>query len=344
MEEKIKIYVTREVERILDKDAESFEFYKPSGKLNRNALLTRLIVNYSEEYHARKSEMIDYIAEKLAAEGFAATYNNRALIGEITEHVQRTASPLTVGKFDCPISLKPTRESAPVIAYIEGCLLGSVSLSEYFRNMFSAYATLSQDKRERIIFKEECEALERAIANKKQVFITLRNANRSTLTLSPYALCNTKEELHGYLVAASAKEMRGTSLRLSRVVSVKELPADAVFTDGCVAVMEKMLRYGPQFMYGRADEEAVIELTEKGKALFRKMYVHRPVPDRIEGDLYYFSCSHIQLRQYFVRFGEEAFVHKPMRLRADIFYFHKRAVKRISRDGYPERTPPMPKE
>ena len=44
--EKLKIYVTPRIAQILLKDTEGFEFYKTDvSTLNRNALLTKLIVN-----------------------------------------------------------------------------------------------------------------------------------------------------------------------------------------------------------------------------------------------------------------------------------------------------------
>ena len=54
--DKIKIYVTAHIADILTKDTEAFEFFKKDGTtLNKNALLTRLIVNYSDEFRERKT-------------------------------------------------------------------------------------------------------------------------------------------------------------------------------------------------------------------------------------------------------------------------------------------------
>ena len=51
MLDKIKINVTAHTAAILQKDAEAFEFFKKDGRtLNKNALLTRLIVNFDESF------------------------------------------------------------------------------------------------------------------------------------------------------------------------------------------------------------------------------------------------------------------------------------------------------
>ena len=53
MTEKIKINVTKSVAAILAKDAEAFEFFKTDGiTFNKNALYTRIIVNYHNAFRA----------------------------------------------------------------------------------------------------------------------------------------------------------------------------------------------------------------------------------------------------------------------------------------------------
>ena len=60
--DKIKIYVTAHVADILTKDTEAFEFFKKDGTtLNKNALLTRLVVNYSDEFREKENELFHYL-------------------------------------------------------------------------------------------------------------------------------------------------------------------------------------------------------------------------------------------------------------------------------------------
>lgn len=45
--DKIKIYLPEKIAEIIEKDTEAFEFFKRDGmSLNKNALLTALVLNY----------------------------------------------------------------------------------------------------------------------------------------------------------------------------------------------------------------------------------------------------------------------------------------------------------
>ncbi len=322
--DKIKIYVTPRVGDILSNDADSFEFYKSDGVTpNKNGLLTRLIVNYSQEFNERQERLYDRINCELR-KVFIDEQTRDNLCNEIANKVNKELSSDSTEKFNRLISLKPTKETAPLIEYAENYLLKGASLSEYYRNMFTAYASFTQDKREEIIFKENYDLLSKAINEGKKVFITTR-AKARFYELSPYAFARSKEEMHVYLLTENRNRCR--TIRLSRIESVVILKKAATFTEKAVATFKKMQEYGPQFYYLANEEEIVIKLTKEGVNRYRKIYVHRPIPKRIEGDLYYFDCSANQVVEYFKRFGDEAYVVSPPGVRESILSFHYRAVK-----------------
>ena len=323
MTEKIKINVTKSVAAILAKDAEAFEFFKTDGiTFNKNALYTRIIVNYHNAFRAKEAEMFGYLRKKLSLCKLPKADLDR-LCYEVSSHLNKREAGANNEKFNCPLSLKPTKESEHVIEYIDNFLLGGGTLSEYFRNMFTSYASLPQDEREKIVFQPQYRALTEAIAQSKKVFLTLSRGK--SLEVSPYALAESKEELHVYLLSASNGEC--FPLRLSRIISVTTLSASATFSQDQKDAFCKMITYGPQFRCGRNEGETKIRLTAQGVELFKKMYVHRPVPTRTEGQDYYFQCSYAQIRQYFTRFGKEAFVVYPASTRRYMTEFHRSAVK-----------------
>jgi predicted DNA-binding transcriptional regulator YafY len=162
-----------------------------------------------------------------------------------------------------------------------------------------------------------------AIKANKKVFLTTKNANKR-IELSPYAVAGSKEELHLYVIGAQRKS--APPIRLSRIVSVKQLSADAEIAPEQEYIFKKMLRYGPQFVYSPYEKEVLVRLTEEGIKKFKKIYVHRPVPFKVEGNRYYFECSYAQILQYFIRLGEDAEIVYPKKLRAEIFSFHHRAA------------------
>lgn len=327
MTEKIKINVTKETADILIKDAESFEFYKKDGRtLNKNALYTRIIVNYHDSFRAKEAELFEYLKRKLAKRA-SSGQDTEALCYEIAAHINKRESVRSREKFDCALSIKPTKESDPVIAYTEEYLLKGATLSEYFRNMFSSYASLPQDEREKIVFMPQYSAIMQAIGQKKKIFVTTSSENGGRKhELSPYALTDSKEELHVYLL--SCNNANCLPMRLSRIQSVTILQENAVFSPEQKATFAKMLAYGPQFRYGKNESEVRIQLSRKGMELFKKMYVHRPIPLRIENNDYFFECSYNQIIQYFARFGKEAYVVYPQSVRDSLRAFHADAVAR----------------
>ena len=128
--DKIKIYVTAHIADILTKDTEAFEFFKKDGRtLNKNALLTRLIVNYSDEFREKENELFHYLQKSIGAHTRVSEQNLKALCFEISEHLSDLSAAPNGDKFDKLISLKPTKESQPVIDYIEEYALEGSSLS-----------------------------------------------------------------------------------------------------------------------------------------------------------------------------------------------------------------------
>ena len=332
MMEKLKIYVTERIANILEKDTEGFEFFKKDGRtVNKNALLTNLIVNYYNSFTQQQTELVAFLKSKINSTASVKEKNLNDLCFDLCEKLNERSAAPNGEKFDKLVSLKPTKESEPVIEYIESyCLMGR-TLSEYFRSMFASYAALPQDKRELIIFKQQYDAITKAIREKKRVFVTTRWGVHQKTECAPYDIANSKEELHCYVLAA-AKSCY--TIRLSRIVSVTQLASDAEFTENQIRIFEKMKTYGPQFNYGNNEEEVLVELTERGMEKFKKIYVHRPVPDRVENNYFYFNCSHTQIVQYFVRLGADARIIYPQSVRDEVCAFHRRALKRYSKGNF----------
>lgn len=329
MAEKLKIYVTAHIADILLKDTEGFEFFKKDGRsLNKNALLTKLIVNYHKKFTREQQDLFCFLKNRIGTTASVGGKTTDELCFDICEKLnERNAAP-NGEKYNVLLSLKPTRESEPVIDYIERYSLAGRTLSEYFRSMFASYASLPQDKREEIIFSPQYEAIAKAIKEKKKVFLTTRSGNDAKIETAPYAIANSKEEMHLYVIGI---QKTCTPIRLSRINSVTPLQETAEFSEQQIKLAEKMIRYGPQFFYRYDEEEVLVELTAKGVEKFKKIYVHRPVPVKTENNYYYFHCSYTQIIQYFVRFGGDAKILYPQEVRDWICQFHRWALSRYEK-------------
>lgn len=89
-------------------------------------------------------------------------------------------------------------------------------------------------------------------------------------------------------------------------------------------------------MYNTDNEPIKVQLTEKGKKLFEKIYLYRPTPVSIEGNIYTFNCSANQLLYYFERFGDSALILSPKRLgivMRNYYYFAWKKYKAVYKDG-----------
>ena len=323
--EKIKIYVTKRVAQILEKDADIFDFVKKDGITpNKNALLTTLIVNFFDDFRQKQKELNNAVVEVLRDNTALSDEKVASLSAMIAGRVNKNLATDSVEKFDTLVSLKPTKESQPVIDYIEEYLLDNCSLSEYFRNMFVAYTAMPQDMRERIIFKENYEILSEAINKGKCVFLTTKAGNDNKIELMPYKFARSKEEIHIYLMYKLRNFCQ--SIKLSRIASVMVIDKPVSFDEKELQTFKRMLAYGPQFYYGFSEQEVKVRLTPQGQQLFRKIYVHRPIPKAVEGDIYTFDCSYSQLIQYFVRFSDNVEILSPDGVRDSVLDFHKRFV------------------
>lgn len=294
MKEKIKVRMSSASINQIDTDCDKFELYKNDGKINRNALITRIIINYLESFERRMDKSKDSIH-------YLSFFDNE-------------------NTCDKTLSIQPTKESEKTIAYIEGCLLKESTLSSFFRSMILSYLSLSQEDREKIIFRKENEEILHAIENKRQLFFQVKDKEFKHIE-SPYVLASSKEEMHNYLLTKSKKGYR--KYRLNRLTSVKMLEEPSSFTAEDKTMFERMQKYGPQYTYEINEKPIFVKLTEKGKRMFHDLYVHRPICDGIEDDVYEFRGSHDQIIFYFSRFGKEAYIISPDEARKELYKFYK---------------------
>ena len=326
MEEKIKIYVPESISSILLKDMELFEFYKKDHTLNRNDFYNTLVMNYYETYQADNSDIYEHIKAVVAENSGREDYEDSDIADRILRYIESRTNHLEGPKAEVTLSMKPTKSSRRAIGYIQDCLLRNSTLSSYFRNLFASYVLLPQDKRERIIFREKFEVIEEAIANDRKIYFTT-SANEAPHIVSPYSLSSSKEELFNYLLAEyNGKAYSFRITRLKKVVMMAETSSISAENE---KIFRKMEKYGPQFSYAgnTADEEIRVRMSDRGKEMYEKIYIHRPVLKRIEGDVYVFDCSQNQAYQYFIRFGRNAVVEAPKSLQDDIVRYYSSSLR-----------------
>ena len=323
MEEKIKIYIPESVNAILLKDIERFEFYKKDGSLNKNEFYNTLIINYYEQYENSQSNIYSHIKKTIKDRSDLSDFDISDIASEILKYIDTNTYQLDRQKYDVSISFKPTKKSSNDIEYIQNCLLSNSTLSNYFRNMFASYVLLPQDKREKIIFKKNFEIIDEALNSHRKIYFTTINSSKTHI-VSPVNIANSKEELFNYLLCI--KDNLPYSYRISRIKQIKILNEDVDRHAEYDYIFDNMIKYGPQFAYevNKEIKRIKVKFTDRGKEMYKRIYLHRPAVTEIDGNIYYFDCSRNQAYQYFARFGSNALVLEPQDLREDLykFYFH----------------------
>ncbi|MBQ2718230.1 MAG: hypothetical protein IJF75_06500 [Clostridia bacterium] len=309
MYEKIKVSVPKSIYELLNKDAEDFRILKPNGKPNLNAFINSLIMNFYEDFSADDQELIDKINKALF--GVPEKYAKTAFDGIIKAISSREKGGLD-GEKSVAISFKPTKVSESVVVHIENVLLKNESLSSYYRRMFIAYAKKTKTEREKIIHKQNYELLCRAIKKEVQVCLSLESGDVFN-EMSLYSITPAKDELFNYVLYYG--DLKNKTVRLSKIKTVSLLAKKSEIPSKNAEMFARQVRFGAQYpIYSTDDQPIKVQLTEKGKDLFKRIYLYRPIPTEIDGDVYTFECSANQVIYYFERFGSEALILSPKRI------------------------------
>lgn len=323
MDEKIKISLPKETLELLKKDCEDFRVIKQNGTPNVNAFINTLIANYYEDFSAHEEHLYEDI--KTALSTVPEYYRERAFYDIVKLFAKN--SDYNYGKRDSStFSFKPTKVAEKAITYIQNVILKNESISSFYRRMFVSYSQKTKNEREKIIFSENFELLQRAIKKGVKVCIAL-HADGIQNRLSVYSVSPAKDELFNYLLAYGNKH--NYTIRLASVKNVSLLSEKAEIPKENRKLFERQVACAAQYpMYNTDDEPIKVKLTEKGKKLFNKIYLYRPTPVSIDGDIYTFNCSANQLLFYFERFGESALILSPKKLGIFMRNYYHFALKK----------------
>ena len=323
MDEKIKISLPKATLELLKKDCEDFKVLKENGTPNFNAFINTLIANYYECFSASEETLYDDLKSALSA--IPDYYKEAAFQNVVKVFAKR--SELSDGKKDTTtFSFKPTKVAEKAIAYIQNVVLLSESLSSFYRRMFLSYARKTKNEREKIICAENFALLQKALKKGVKVCIVLQSGE-VLKGASLHSVSPAKDELFNYVLFY--REKKNTTVRLAKIRSVALLSEKADLPKENAVLFDRQVACGAQYpMYNTDDEPIQVQLNEKGKKLFQKIYLYRPTPVSVEGDIYTFDCSANQLLYYFERFGDSALILSPKKLGVFMRNYYYFALKK----------------
>lgn len=332
MTEKYKIYLPEDIKTRLLNDAELFEFLKPDGSVNLNAFLKELIINYFDTYRTRKEQLRTTILSDLGELPSLSKADADVIANKIINSYMSEAQGAE--RKTAVVTLTVSGKALAIVRTIESNLLTDVSLSQYFKELFASYLSVSRVARERIIFREIFEELETAIkAHAVITFSTSTSEDSIVFEVEPYMLATSKEEQHHYLLCFDSAKQHTRSFRVSRMGQLFKTARQFEPDTQIMQELQDVARKNPQSAALNID--AKVRMTERGKKMFNMITKGRPELLRKEGNFYYFNWPAQSLEEYFRRFGKDGVIVEPLRSHDMVQVFYERGLAAYQK--YPRR-------
>ena len=323
MDEKIKISLPKVTLELLKKDCMDFRVVKEGGAPNFNAFINTLIANYYEAFSASEESLYDDIKNAISV---IPDYYKEKVFKDVVKVFAKRSEQTDGKKETATFSFKPTKVSEKAVCYIKNVILQSESLSSFYRRMFLAYSQKTKNEREKVIYAENFSLLLKAIRKNVQVCLVLKSGD-VLKGANLHSVSPAKDELFNYVLFFC--ERKNYTVRLASVRSVSLLSGKAEIPKENAALFDRQIACGAQYpMYNTDDKPIRVQLNEKGKSLFQKIYLYRPTPVSIEGDVYTFDCSANQILYYFERFGDSALILSPKKLGVFMRNYYYFALKK----------------
>jgi hypothetical protein len=291
---------------ILIQDIHNFKCYKKDHTINKNLFFNRLISSYCDDVasslHQRHSKINDII---LQAEN---TLLKESTLTHIDDYLIQESEAHTSEKLDHHVSISLNKVNLALSEKIEK-LIAPLPISTFFRFVFNQYVALRQDERERILFKDEIELIQRAIDTKRSISMDL--GLKTKVIISPYKFLSTKHHLYYYIIGT--KEESFELYNIHKISNIKILNSKIKISSSLEKTIKAQL--STDLNYGQDKYiNCKVVLTEEGVKRWERFYQNRPEVEKIEGNEYYFYAPTTILYTYFLRFLEDAYVAYPASL------------------------------
>lgn len=209
------------------------------------------------------------------------------------------------------------------------------SVSVEIKILLEEYALLPDQQRELIFYNKMSETIQRAIAQRNALFVTLHKSRR-TYTLLPFRIQSDQEQRYNYLVGYQISKSGDYLPKATRLISLAQIQncTEQNLPEKEWALLQKRLeseirRKDIEFLSSpESPSEIRVQLTENGEDLYRRILYRRPRYVRKEPDhIYVFHCSQFQARSYFIRFGADAKILAPPSFAREIQAYFKAALE-----------------
>lgn len=202
--------------------------------------------------------------------------------------------------------------------------------SKYLKALLEEYARLSPSDRERVYFSAQIEeVILPAVEAGYPLEVTV---NGRAFTVRPYGVMADAYGAHMYLVGYSCPEggqEQIASFRISRLEKLrlgKRSDRKRLTREEIRLLEKKLQKTGVQYLVGDV-QQIRLRLTPTGQREFNQRSYMRPNPDSVSGGEYTFSCTQLQVRNYFLSFGAEVEILSPESLRQTFADAYRKALQ-----------------
>lgn len=200
------------------------------------------------------------------------------------------------------------------------------TLVKYLGRLFEAYANLSINKREKVLFKHVYEQIEFSVQNKRCLSVTIDTPEGfKQLIIKPYDILLDNATGYNYLIGLSSFNPESDSFspatfRINRLYNLSEYnQADSLNYNEVAIIQARLRKVSPAYFSTEAVDIKVL-LNSSGLRKLNIILHGRPNITKscsLENGWYEltFFCTEFQAQTYFFKFGADAIITEPKSLK-----------------------------
>lgn len=325
--DKYKINLSYQAYHEILNDIYRYNFLKSNGTLNKNNFYNTLIRSFYYNLKTKRKILNDFITDN-----YKNKFKSKNEIVDFSSKVYSKFNELNHSDLDFnyhnyDIYIYPTKSTLDIYDEIETNELQNQSISEFIRNLFHEYLSLSSSKREAMLYKNIYEFIYLQINNKRIITITLLYGNK--IKLKPISIMTDSEEMHNYLVGInlSSSTSQLFAVKLCKIVNVARHDEYFKISNEEFIRYKELLSEGPDFI-ANEKQHAIIKFDKTGMKMYEYCYKDRPsiyAYDEVTG-IYKFKTDINKLYLYLLQFGKHVKVIEPISLKEKLNNFHREAI------------------
>lgn len=296
---------------VIEMDKQVFD---PTG--SQSGFLNRVITTFREKAEASIDLMVAERKQQLLASGYASDIVKK-LVAEYREQLMQKKEAYPQGD---SLIFRLNNHNFDILYEERAESVAYSAPSKYLKALLEEYARLAPSERERVYFGRMLEEVVQPAIDAGQL-LEVRQDNRK-YWVRPHSVMADPFNSHLYLVCMSRRVDRPSdkesiiSLRVSRLTDAKirRHQSGRLSADEKRQIEKRLQQVGVQYLVGLQDH-IVVRLTPAGQKMFSQRSYMRPMPCEVNGDEYHFTCTPLQIRNYFINFGKDAEVKSPEFLR-----------------------------